>query len=106
MRKYKNTSRFPKKFYGVEFPPGKTREVPGWINDPVMVLVKESAFTSSEGSGRRSGRKRQKSSKPEKVEVVEIVEDANEDATPVENEATAVEESNESDTEVAEDAPF
>lgn len=31
---YKNISNFTKKFYGVNFKPGETKDVPGYINDP------------------------------------------------------------------------
>ena len=36
---YKNISYSVKTFYGVEFKPGETKEVPGYINHPKMLVV-------------------------------------------------------------------
>ena len=110
MRKYKNTSRFPKMFYGVKFEPGSENEVPGWINDPAMILVndKDSAFTSLEGSGRRTGRKR--SRKIDVVDQVEEVQEVNEEDEQEPEEQsdpdTKSEQSEDSDETITEDAPF
>lgn len=35
---YKNVSYVPKTFYGVEFKPGETHTVKGFINDPAFVI--------------------------------------------------------------------
>ena len=102
MPKYKNTSRFPKKFYGVKFAPGAVEEVPGWINDSAMFRVndKTSAFTSSEGSNRKSGRKRTKAAKVEVVEESLVVDKSE----PVKEETEEPKEGTEA--EITEDAPF
>lgn len=39
--RYKNVSRITKKFRGVEFKPGETKTVSGYINDPQMIRVSE-----------------------------------------------------------------
>lgn len=39
--KYKNYSHTTKTFYGIEFKPGETHDVPGYINDPKFVRVKD-----------------------------------------------------------------
>ena len=41
MFSYKNTSLSVKTFYGVTFKPGEVNDVPGFINDPSMIRVKE-----------------------------------------------------------------
>lgn len=41
MIKYKNISSYPLTFYGVTFNPNDEKEVPGFINHPKMVKVKE-----------------------------------------------------------------
>lgn len=37
---YKNTSFATKTFYGVSFKPGEIHDVPGYINDPMMIRTK------------------------------------------------------------------
>lgn len=37
---YKNTTLLTKTLYGVEFKPGSTHNVPGYINIPGFVLIK------------------------------------------------------------------
>ena len=44
--KYKNLSLTTKKFYGVTFKPGETKEVPGYINDPKFVRIKDELKTT------------------------------------------------------------
>lgn len=44
--KYKNLSLTTKKFYGVTFKPGETKEVPGYINDPKFVRIKDEVKTA------------------------------------------------------------
>lgn len=44
--RYKNTSRIKKKFRGVEFKPGETKTVNGFINDPLMIRVDEPEVVS------------------------------------------------------------
>ena len=36
---YKNTSLSVKTFYGEKFQPGEVKEVPGYINDPDMIIA-------------------------------------------------------------------
>lgn len=36
---YKNISLSVKTFYGTEFKPGETHEVPGYVNDTKMIVV-------------------------------------------------------------------
>ena len=75
---YKNISFSAKTFYGVEFKPGETKSVPGYINCRGMVRVfdrkakptKNYSFEESNGSKR--GRK--KSSESEKVSFAEVNE--------------------------------
>lgn len=44
--KYKNLSLTTKKFYGVTFKPGEIKEVPGYINDPKFVRIKDEVKTA------------------------------------------------------------
>lgn len=48
--RYKNTSRITKKFRGVEFKPGETKTVKGFINDPLMIRVDEPEVVSKKKS--------------------------------------------------------
>ena len=47
MIKYKNTSVAVKTFYGKEFKPGESQEVPGYINDVSMIRVSDKLKTST-----------------------------------------------------------
>lgn len=38
---YKNTSFITQTFYGVQFKPGETKEVPGYINSPNFIKILE-----------------------------------------------------------------
>ena len=87
MIQYKNISFSAKTFYGVEFKPGETKEVPGYINDPRMVrvfgspkrtakpvfkpisIINEPELPKFETRGRKK-----KSSEPEKDSVAENID--------------------------------
>ena len=58
---YKNISCSVKTFYGVEFKPGQTKEVPGYINDRKMIAVSERS-EESEKQSKPSSEKSKKSS--------------------------------------------
>ncbi len=42
MLKYKNISSYPLTFYNITFNPNEVKSVPGYINHPKMIRVKES----------------------------------------------------------------
>lgn len=45
---YKNTSRVVKTFYGIQFNPGDTHDVPGYITDPAMIRASSTSKPVSE----------------------------------------------------------
>ena len=52
--RYKNVSRIKKKFRGVEFKPGETKSVKGFINDPLMIRVDDPEVVSKKKSSSES----------------------------------------------------
>lgn len=75
---YKNISYSAKTFYGVEFQPGDTKSVPGYINDSGMlrIFVDETKVQAPKivVTKEPNTRKKAKTTEPEKVEVAETQE--------------------------------
>jgi hypothetical protein len=51
---YKNVSNCAKTFYGVNFNPGDTKEVPGYINDTHMILETELKQPAKQPSSKKA----------------------------------------------------
>lgn len=79
---YKNISCSVKTFYGVEFKPGETKEVPGYINNRKMIAVSELPEVSEKQSKPSSEKSKKSSSKSSVI---------SEDSSPSKPEALAEE---------------
>lgn len=64
---YKNISYSVKTFYGVEFKPGETKEVPGYINHLKMIVVNKLPNEASNKQSKLSQDKQKKSSEKSSV---------------------------------------
>lgn len=67
---YKNISNCTKKFYGVSFQPGDIKEVPGYVNDKLMVVA-ELPKKESKPAPKQSTKKSHLDEADTAVEVVE-----------------------------------
>lgn len=64
--KYKNISCIKRTFYGVQFNPGETKEVPGYINHPKFVRISDKVDAAP-----AVAKPVEKKPEPKKIEAVE-----------------------------------
>lgn len=69
---YKNTSNSVKTFYGVQFKPGETHEVPGYINNPRFVRVESKPKEPPKVNTNKSPVKPDDSSNKQKAKSAEL----------------------------------